>query len=260
MEYGLMRRVAAVGVVSLVVVGILGASEPADSASSPGSGAGASVPMARLATPAPILPSGSTVIGATDGNAPLSVDISLKPRDQSALDAFIREISTPGSPEFRHYLSPGAFGPMFGPNAATIAAVRAWLSSTGLTVGATEPDGLLIPVSGTTRRVEQALGVSLIDTRLPSGREARNNTTTPVVPATLTGSLQGVIGLSTVVQPHSRIDSTGSSNSGAGGTLSTPKVGGDAVSAHARPTACSAANALHPAGYTTCLLYTSDAA
>ena len=117
MDYGLMRRVAAIGVVSLVVVGILGASEPADSASSSGSGTGASIPMAKLATPAPILPSGSTVIGSTDGNAPLSVDISLKPRDQSALDAFIREVSTPGSPEFRHYLSPGAFGPMFGPTA-----------------------------------------------------------------------------------------------------------------------------------------------
>src|ERR1035441_8817945 len=135
--------------------------------------------MARLATPAPILPSGSTVIGSTDGNAPLSVDISLKPRELTALDSVIREVSTPGSPEFRHYLSPGAFGPMFGPTTATIAAVRAWLSTTGLTVGATEPDGLLIPMSGTTRRVEQALGVSLIDTRLPSGRVARNNRSEP---------------------------------------------------------------------------------
>ena len=251
MDDGLKRRVAAIGVVSLVVVGILGASAPADSASSSGSGTGASIPMARLATPAPILPSGSTVIGSTDGNAPLSVDISLKPRDQSALDAFIREVSTPGSPEFRHYLSPGAFGPMFGPTTATIAAVRAWLSTTGLTVGATEPDGLLIPMSGTTRRVEQALGVSLIDTRLPSGRVARNNTTSPVVPASLAGSLQGVIGLSTVVQPHSGIDPSGSSNSGAGGTLSTPELSGNAVGAHARPTACSAADALHPSGYTT---------
>src|ERR1035437_2208748 len=183
MDSGLKGSVAAIGVVSLVVVGILGASAPADSASSSGSGTGASIPMARLATPAPILPSGSTVIGSTDGNAPLSVDISLKPRDQSALDAFIRAVFTPGSPEFRHYLSPGAFGPMFGPTAATIAAVRAWLSTTGLSVGATEPDGLLFPVWATPRGVDRARVFSLIDPRLPSGRVARNNPPSPVVPA-----------------------------------------------------------------------------
>ncbi|HWE69219.1 MAG TPA: S53 family peptidase [Acidimicrobiales bacterium] len=262
MKRGSMGRTAAIGAVSMVVVGILGASQPAVSASTPGAGtgggtgagAGVAAPRVNVAGSVPLLPSGATVIGPTDPNAQVSVDISLKPRDPAALDAFVREVSTPGSPEFRHYLSPGAFGPRFGPTAATLASVRAWLSSTGLQVGATNPGGLLIPVSGNASQVEQAFGVSLIATRLPSGRVARNNTTTPRVPAALAGVLQGVIGLSTVVQPHSQITASHPAVTGSGVTAPTPTVAptvsGTGAAAHLVPSACAAASALHPVGYT----------
>ncbi|HEX3842390.1 MAG TPA: S53 family peptidase [Acidimicrobiales bacterium] len=258
MNRGSMRRTAALGVVTLAVVGILGASQPAGSASS-GSGS-VLAPLVKLVGSVPLLPSGASVLGPTDPNAQVSVDVSLKPRDQAALDTFVRDVSTPGSPEFRHYLSPGAFGPRFGPTDATLTAVRSWLSTTGLQVGATNPGGLLIPVSGNASQIEQAFGVSLVAARLPSGRVARNNTTTPKVPANLVGVLQGVIGLSTVVQPHAQIKTARPSATAAtgGGTLAggtsgptaTPKVSANAVTAHAVPTACAAASALHPVGYT----------
>jgi hypothetical protein len=254
-----MRRVAALGAVTLAVIGVLGASEPAGSASLSGSGAQVVAAVVRLAGSVPRLPSGSKVIGSTDPNAPVSVDVSLKPRDPAGLAAFIASASTPGSPNYRHYLSPGQFGPTFGPTASTVTAVRAWLSSTGLQVGPTGTGGLLIPVSGSAGQVEQAFGTSLIAARLPSGRVARNNTTTPAVPAALAAALQGVIGLSTVVQPHAQIKTSATPNASAGPSSPAPapaspaspapKVSGSAT-AHALPAACAAASSLHPVGYT----------
>jgi hypothetical protein len=237
-----MRRAAALGAVTMVVIGVLGSSEPAGSATD------VAAAVVRLVGSVPVLPTGSKVIGTTDPTTPVSVDVSLKPRDPAALDAFITDASTPGSPNYRHYLSPGEFGPAFGPTVSTVAAVRSWLSSTGLQVGATDPGGLLIPVSGTAGQVAQAFGTSLVAARLPSGRVARNNTSPPAVPAALAGVLQGVIGLSTVVQPHAQIQTTATPNPAASPSV-TPKVSG-AATAHALPAACAAASSLHPVGYT----------
>ncbi len=248
MKPGGMRRAAVLGAVTMAVIGVLGASEPAGSATLFGPGSKVAAAVVRLVGSVPRLPSGSKVIGSTDPNTPVSVDVSLNPRDPAALAAFITDASTPGSPDYRHYLSPGQFGPTFGPTASTVAAVRAWLSSTGLQVGATDPGGLLIPVSGTASQVEQAFGISLVAARLPSGRVARNNTSTPVVPAALAGALQGVIGLSTLDQPHAQIMTTDTPRTSAPPSAA-PKVSG-AATAHQLPAACPAASSLDSAGYT----------
>ncbi|HEX3459509.1 MAG TPA: S53 family peptidase [Acidimicrobiales bacterium] len=258
MTGGSMRRNAALGAVAMVVVGILGASLPAGSTSS---GAASVVgPLVKLAGSVPLLPSGASVLGPAGPSTQVSVDVSLKPRDQAALDAFVHDVSTPGSPEFRHYLSPGEFGATFGPTASSLDAVRGWLSSAGLQVGPTNPGGLLIPASGNASQIEQAFGVSLVAARLPSGRVARNNTTTPKVPAALAGVLQGVIGLSTVVLPHAQIKTAspsaaaatggGTAGNGSSGATVTPKVSAGSMTAHAVPSACAAASALHPVGFT----------
>ena len=82
-------------------------------------------------------------------------------------------VSTPGSPEYHHYLGAGRFASTFGPTSDTIASARAWVSSAGLRPGTTSPDGLLIPVTGTTAQLERAFDVSLVSARLADGRVAR---------------------------------------------------------------------------------------
>ena len=159
----------------------------------------------RLATPPPALPTGATEFGPAATSPRLTLDLSLRPRDPAALNAFDLAVSTPGSPQYHHYLAPGQFASVFGPDPATIEAARSWLLSAGLTVGTTASDGLLIPVSGTTAQVEQAFSVPLQDARLSSGRVARYNTLAPLVPADLAGDIQGVLGLSTVDLPHTQL-------------------------------------------------------
>jgi hypothetical protein len=190
-------------------------------AATPGPG-----PAVRLAGPAVTLPAGSAVVGPADASAPVTVDVALRPRDQAALDAFVEAVSTPGSSQFHHYLAAGQFASTFGPTAETIAATRAWLTSSGLQPGATSPDGLLVPVTGSTAQLEQALDVSLVSTRLSDGRVARFTPQQPAVPASLAPSLAGVIGLSTVATPQPQLVTTPAGRStNSGGTPAGPVPG-----------------------------------
>ena len=168
-------------------------------------GAGAIGASVRLVGQAPVLPNGATVLGPSDTRTTITVDLSLKPRDPVALQAFVASVSTPGSPEYHHYLAPGQFASRFGPTTATIASARTWLASNGLRLGPTTPDGLLIPVTGTADQLSRAFAVSLVDTQLPSGRVARYSPNVPAVPSPLASSIQGVIGLSTVAQPQPQL-------------------------------------------------------
>jgi len=151
--------------------------------------------MVRLAGTVVTVPAGSTVLGPADASARLTVDVALRPRDPAALSAFVTAVSTPGSPQYHHYLAAGQFGPLFGPTPATMAATRSWLTGTGLTVGTTSSDGLIIPVSGSTAQVEAAFAVPLVQARLASGRTARVATRDPLVPSSLAARVTGVIGL-----------------------------------------------------------------
>jgi len=201
MRGGAIRGLTRSAVSVAAVLAVLGTTSVAGAAT-PSAGATTHVSLGRAPSP---LPPGSQVQGAAPSGPVMSLDVALKPRDPATLDAFVAAVSTPGSPTFHHYLATGQFASAFGPAPATIAASRSWLASTGLTLGTTSANGLLIPVSGTTAVVERAFGVSLGNARLPSGRLARFNATAPLVPASLAPNLQGVIGLSTVGQPHAEL-------------------------------------------------------
>ncbi len=240
-----VRAALAAGATCLVVLGVVG---PVFGASPPVADAAVAPAKFRLSGSATALPPGAAVVGSTPGSAEVDAEVSMEPRDPSALQAFVDAVSTPGSPEYRHYLAKGRFGSVFGPTAATLVAVRAWLSSVGLHLGATSTDGLLIPVSGTADQMERAFGVPLVETRLRSGRLARAPTADPEVPASLAGVIGGVIGLSTVAQSHPQIvpgpQPEGEASDGGTGAVS-PRT---TLTSHQAPVACAAAADLAGAG------------
>jgi hypothetical protein len=236
------RRLAALGLAGLVMVGLVGAAPTATAAPS-------STAEVRLIGSLPSLPAGASVIGTPPSATTITADVSLEPRNPGALDAFTEGVTTPGSPYYHHYLAAGQFARVFGPTPATLDATRTWLSSLGLEVGTTSSNGLLIPVTGTVAQMEQAFSVPLVDARLRGGRVARVARADPLVPASLSGAVSGVIGLSDVsrAQPQIRPAPTP-----APPTSTAPPVAQGARSrpatAHAGPAPCAAAAALQATG------------
>ncbi len=222
------------------------AATPAPSRATPALAAPAA--LVRLGGGRPPLPPGSTVTGVASADVPVTVDLSLRPRDPAGLAAFIRTVDDPGSPRFRHFLQPGAFAAAFGPSPSTVGAARAWLASDGFRVGPTAPDRLLIPFTATTGQVARALGIAVDTVVLPSGRVARIPSQGPLVPGNLAPSIAGVVGLDTVSRPHAQ-PLAGSSRPAA--TVPGPLYSAVVPqSTTTGPQPCSSAVALQPSGYT----------
>ncbi len=213
----LRRALVGCAATVLVASGVWAAAPAATAATAPA----AAAPV-RLGGSVFTVPDGATLLGPAATAARLTVDVALHPRDPAALSAFVAAVSTPGSPRYHDYLPAGRLDATFGPTAATVAATRRWLASTGLAVGPTSPDGLLVPVTGTTAQVEGAFDDPLVEARLPSGRRARVATRDPLVPAALAPALAGVIGLGNQSAPAPQLVRAAHLATVPGGSASSP--------------------------------------
>lgn len=118
-------------------------------ASGPAQAAGGTGPRGLVAvTPAARVPVGARAAGALPATAMVRGAVVLKPRSQAAARRFITAVTTPSSPLFGRYLSPGAFARRFGPGQAAIDSIRSVLIADGLRVTRVERGGLLIDFIG----------------------------------------------------------------------------------------------------------------
>ena len=138
----------------------------------------------------------ATLLGQVPGSQRIELDVALRPRDPAALAGFANAVSTPGSPEFRRYLRPGAFGAVFGATAATVRSTTAALERLGLQVGPVSGNRLIVKVSSTVATAERAFATTLVRYRLGSGALVYANLAAPRVPAALAGRIQAITGLS----------------------------------------------------------------
>jgi YVTN family beta-propeller protein len=145
-------------------------------------------------TPVPV---GAARLGPAPTTAPIKIDVVLKPRDPSALARVAAAVSTPGNPQYRHFLPRGQLARAFGPTPATVASVDAALTAAGLSPGPVSADGLLIPVTTTVGRAEGGFHTRISSYRLASGRSAVANTTPASLPSSIASAVQSIIGLNT---------------------------------------------------------------
>src|ERR1017187_10437112 len=131
--------------------------------------AAASTALVRVGS-VPVIPHGARVVGSLPSVNKLDLTIALEPQDPGGLQALATEVSTPGTPLFRHYLSVSQFAQQFGATPAHIAAVQSTLRSAGLSVGTVTANNLTLPVTGTAAQVQKAFSVSESHVKLPSGR------------------------------------------------------------------------------------------
>ena len=187
------RRASAVVVgacaATVLVVGVLAPAVWIAGDASGGGLAGAALP-GRIVLPqaAPALPAGSTQLGATPAGQVLNLDVVLAGQNPDGLDEAVAAVSTPGSPDYRHYLTALQYAAEYGPSPAEVTQVSAVLRSEGLTVSSPEPGSTLLPVSGTASVVSAALGTPLESVQAP-GDAARAivNTASPQIPDNVIG-------------------------------------------------------------------------
>jgi len=154
---------------------------------------------------APAIPTGSERLSPLASSTLVHIDIALAPRDPAALSDFAEEVSTPGSPLYRHYLARGQFASEFGPTTATIESVRTSLRAEGLHPGTPSANGLVMPVVASAGSFAAAFSTSFEQYRLRSNRIAYANNSAPKIPATIASDVEGVIGLDDLYVPTSGI-------------------------------------------------------
>jgi subtilase family serine protease len=207
-----------------------------------GATAGASSALVKVGS-TPVIPQGARVLGALPSANELDLTIALAPQDPAGLQALATEVSTPGTPLFRHYLSVSQFAQQFGATPLQIAAVQSTLRSQGLGVGTPTANDLTIPVTGTAAQVQKAFSVSESQVKLPSGRVAYANAQAPTLQSSIARYVQGVIGLDNVNPDQPAGMSTQ--------TRPTAKLARAAARPHVPtggPQPCPSATALQPGG------------
>ncbi len=142
-------------------------------------------------------------VGRPAATNELCLSLVLPLRDRAGLEALVAEISDPGSPKFRQFLTPQAITSRFGPTAADYGAVEAFARSNHLAITARHENRLVLEVCGPVAAIETAFHTTLRTYHHPT--EARDffaPAAEPTIAATL--PLVDVEGLSDYSRPHPR--------------------------------------------------------
>ena len=156
------------------------------------------------ATPAWAVP--QNLAGHVAANRIVNFDVVLGWTDPAGVTALAKAVSDPASPSYGKYLSPADFMARFSPSSSAVDAVNAWLLSQGLTPGTAPASRVFVPARGTAAQVERAFGTTLNLYRTGT-RVMRAPSSDAVIPASLAGVVQGVVGLAATRMHHSPLAS-----------------------------------------------------
>jgi hypothetical protein len=183
------RVVAGFGAAALLAVSGVGLAAVGAQAAAP-------PPLQYLPKTVRLVPAGvmarSRRLGFIAPGTAWTFDLILPSRDPAGLSAYADAVSTPGSADYRRFLTPGQVMARFGPNPSLVAALRQYLTSRGF---ASRLDGQLLAVTGSVGRID-----GLFATRLASFRHDGLRFIAPAGAITIPGPLRqaaGITGLST---------------------------------------------------------------
>ena len=116
-------------------------------------------------------------------------------------EQFLQELMTPGSPQFRHFLTSEEWDARFAPSLADEQAVVDWATSQGMTITMRWPNRLLVDVEAPVATIEKALMVTINNYQL-DGYTYFSNAGDAVIPAHLSGIILSVGGLDNLPRMH----------------------------------------------------------
>jgi len=146
---------------------------------------------------------------AADPDEALPMSMTLQLRNRDELAALLTAQQSPGSPDYRHWLSPEAFADRFGPTAAAYDDLVRWLRDRGFDV-VTWPSRARVDFVGRVTQVEGAFGVHM-NRYSHREREALANADAPALPAHLANMVQHVrLNTFRLAEPLLRVTDNGS--------------------------------------------------
>jgi subtilase family serine protease len=141
---------------------------------------------------------GSHVTGTVPAGGRLTIQFWLKPRTAAAA-RFATAVSTPGSKQFRHYLSPSAYAARFGATPRSAGSLMSWLKTAGFTGVGDDRYRDYVQATASVSTIEAALRVRMNYYRAPgasAGRYRLRANDRPVsLPVALAGDVLGITGL-----------------------------------------------------------------
>ena len=148
-------------------------------------------------------PKHSQLLGSLPGDTAItSMALILKPTDaqNAALTQLLTDQQNASSASYHQWLTPSAYGAMFGAADGDIAVLQSWLQARGFTVESVAASRNRIVFSGTASAVENAFGVQM-QRYSRNGRPFFENSGNVELPASLATVVQGVSGLSSYRLP-----------------------------------------------------------
>ncbi|HEV2197935.1 MAG TPA: protease pro-enzyme activation domain-containing protein [Candidatus Acidoferrum sp.] len=122
------------------------------------------------------------------------LQLKRSPEQEQALQKFLDELQTTGSPNFHHWLTAQEFGERFGLAKPDLDLITAWLESHGFRINVIYPSGMLIDFSGTAAEVRQAFQTE-IHHFVVKGEKHVANVSDPQIPAALAPVVAGIVSL-----------------------------------------------------------------
>lgn len=137
------------------------------------------------------------LLGAPAASKPLHVSLSLAPRNSAALTRAVKATYTPGTSSYHRFITRAQWNTRFAPSTTTVSKVTSYLEHAGFASITVTSNRLLVSADANVARVERAFHTSLANA-LIDGVRRFVNVTPAMVPASLRGAVQAVLGLNDI--------------------------------------------------------------
>jgi len=136
-------------------------------------------------------------IGQTPISTPITVRMGLLIQNKNALNAYIKNITTKGSPLYGQRLTPAQFKAAYAPNDAQVQQVVSFLESAGFSNVQVSPNNLIVSADGTIATASAAFKTGF-ESYNQFGNVVFGNLSAPQVPASLGSIVGAVLGLNSI--------------------------------------------------------------
>jgi len=141
--------------------------------------------------------SAGTDLGAADPALPVErviMVLGASTEQEANLKQFLHDVQTRGRPEYRRWLTPGAFGQRFGVAQADLEIIRQWLQSKGFRLEDSSPGRRSIVFSGTIGQLNRTFSTRMHLYRW-RGELHLANSMNPTIPLAVSGVVRGFASL-----------------------------------------------------------------